>query len=459
MSTAVVNNHLNSHAPMRHSESISGVAEFAQEAVESTPAAESSPFVDEEYINMASSGLGARVLFATDEWFAAASNLLKDSPPEFDPMAYCEQGKVMDGWETRRRREPGHDWCVIKLPSRATLFGVELDTVYFTGNHVPAVSIDVADLSCAEDMSMALGFPGIMGRLLHGCVQGTGATPDEVGQAEQACRSVQWLQLLPRSPLRPGYEKTRMHYFVFDKPMEGTHIRLNYFPDGGVARLRLWGIPGVSPTPKGAPLYAPIKTGPICTVVSHTEAAEVPSRQPFAFPELSSQENGGIGVACSNKHYGDPWNLIQSSLGRDMGDGWETARHPNRPAVLLRDPKTNLVDSPLSDWCIIKLGSVAGEGLQRIILDTKHFRGNYPESVSVEGCYLGNEEDALVTEDGVAQWFTLVPRCRMAPDSEHVFDRHQIINANRKVSHVRVTIFPDGGLSRIRLFGTPGELQ
>jgi allantoicase len=54
-------------------------------------------------IELTSSLLGARVIFATDEWFAIADNLLNPNPPTFDPNAYCSQGKVMDGWESRRR--------------------------------------------------------------------------------------------------------------------------------------------------------------------------------------------------------------------------------------------------------------------------------------------------------------------------------------------------------------------
>jgi allantoicase len=266
-----------------------------------------------------------------------------------------------------------------------------------------------------------------------------------------------------------------MHYFSLpDAPKTATHLRVNYFPDGGVARLRLWGVRTEdTPVPQGRPAYCPIKTGARCTVAHHKDGEDqLPSRQEFAYPELSLQELGGLGLACSNKHYGDPWNLIQSTLGRDMGDGWETARHPERPSVLVKDPNTNLVDSPLSDWCIIKLGHVASQGIQRIILDTKHFRGNYPESVQVDGCY--TELDDSILEDSSAaaeeekkqgeapppvEWFPLVSRCRIAPDAEHVYDHHQISNATRKVSHVRVSIYPDGGISRVRIYAAPGDLQ
>ena len=451
---------------MPHTESVTGVAELDQRHVDDSTAkveARVSPFEKLGYANVSSQGT---ILFATDDWFASADNLLKDTPPVFDPQAYCEQGKVMDGWETRRRRESGHDWCVIKLPARADIRGVEIDTAHFTGNNAPAISIEAADLTCAQETSMVMGFPGALERLLQGSIQGTGASPEQVQQAEHACRRfIEWRELLPQTPLQPGYEHSRMHYFplVDDDDNECclgiTHVRVNYFPDGGVARLKLWGSTTQDkPLPLARPAYSPIRTGRTCTVVNHGSGAVMPSRQDFDYPELSAQENGGVGLTCSNKHYGDPWNLIQSTLGRDMGDGWETARHPDRPSILVRNPETNLVDSDLSDWCILKLACVAEEGIQRIILDMKHFRGNYPESVLVEGCYSQLDDAAVENSEGV-MWFPLVHRGRMAPDSEHVFDRHQLANASEKVSHVRVSIFPDGGLSRVRVYGAGAALQ
>jgi allantoicase len=442
---------------MHHSASITAVAEFNLEPAKNV--SPPSPFerqsLENGHMNLTSTAKGARVLFATDEWFATADNLLKDTPPIFDPDAFCEQGKVMDGWESRRRREAGHDWCVIKLPSRACCQGIEIDTAHFTGNQVPLISLQVADLTCTQETIMVMNFPGALERLLHGGVQGTGATPEEVSQGEETASKVEWNELLPKTPLRPGYEQTRMHYFTLDKPVQGTHIRINYYPDGGVARLRIWGSILGKLGPKARPAYAPIKTGRTCTVVSHTDGETLlPSSQSYHDPELSLAEHGGLGLACSNKHYGHPTNLIQSNLGRDMGDGWETARHPDRPSVLVRHPTTNLVDSPLMDWAILKLGQVCETGITRVILDTKHFRGNYPESVQVEACYT-ELSDTIMTEAHDIEWFPLVARGRMAPDSEHVFlkSQDQIANCERKVSHVKISIYPDGGLSRVRVYG------
>jgi allantoicase len=495
---------------LSHSISITGVAEYLDNDPDDYDVADkhqlqerasgvlsSSALVDDRsanllLVNASSSGRGARVLFATDEWFASADNLLSDAPPHYDPKEYCQQGKVMDGWETRRRREAGHDWCLVELSDRVQAVSVEFDTAYFTGNHAPSVSVEMADLSATQASRMASNLPGIVDRLLHGCLRGTGMTPDQVREAEIACRGAgEWTEILPRTPLRPGVEATRMHLFAFLKDgTVGTHLRLNYYPDGGVARMRLWGHPiSGLPRPVPPPAYAPQVTGRVCTVVPHDHndeegavegEATMPSRQPYRHPELSLASRGGKEVLCSNRHYGRPSNLIQASLGRDMGDGWETARHPDRPAVLVKDPRTGLVDSPLLDWCVLKLGSPAVEGVSRIILDTRHFSGNYPESVQVHGCYLPSfsglegigsaqdfeeedpAEEAQLRQD--SNWFPLVARCRMSPDSEHVFDAdlHQILSSERPITHVRVSIYPDGGLSRVRVYGEeapPAEVE
>eukprot|EP00538_Stauroneis_constricta_P006648 CAMPEP_0119555498 /NCGR_PEP_ID=MMETSP1352-20130426/7684_1 /TAXON_ID=265584 /ORGANISM="Stauroneis constricta, Strain CCMP1120" /LENGTH=439 /DNA_ID=CAMNT_0007602265 /DNA_START=75 /DNA_END=1391 /DNA_ORIENTATION=+ len=386
-----------------------------------------SPFAS-SWTNMCS---GGKILFATDDWFATAENLLLDGPPQFADDLYCEQGKVMDGWETRRRREAGHDWCIIQLSHRAALQGIEIDTAHFTGNHVPIVSLEIADATCTQQSTLAKELPHALERLLHGGVQGTGSTPTEVELAQAAVAALEWNEMLPRTPLRPGFESTRMHYITLPEPAIGTLVRVNYFPDGGVARLRLWGTSHDPKTPKPRPLYMPITTGDRCTVVAHSsvkDESELPSRQPYEFLELSSQANGGQGVACSNKHYGEPWRLTQVTLGKDMGDGWETARHPERPSILIKDPTTHLIRSPLQDWAILKLGATTTNGIQRIILDTKHFRGNYPESIVLEG---SSDEN---------NWFPLIQRVRMSPDSEHVFERHQIENTDQAVSYVRLSI-------------------
>jgi allantoicase len=399
---------------------------------------------------LASASGGARILFATDDWFATAENLLQDGPPVFDIDAYCEQGKVLDGWETRRRRQAGHDWCIIQLSCRAELYALELDTAHFTGNNTPKVSLEICDLNAADLSKLVAKLPQAYERLLHGGVQGTGRLPEEVEQALEAVTTCggEWKELLPVSPLNPGYEPTRMHYFRLDKPSVGNLVRVNYFPDGGVARLRCWGDNLGKVQPPTTPLYMPMTTCDACTVVAHSSTDQPPSSLPYDFPEISSADEGGTGGACSNKHYGEPWHLIQKHLGVNMGDGWETARHPNRPGILVRQRGSMLLDIPLWDWAVIKLGKEAANGVQRIIIDTKHFRGNFPESAMLEGAHNPEDKDD-------AAWFTLIPRTRTSPDAEHVFERskNQITNPEKPMTHARISIYPDGGVSRVRIYG------
>jgi allantoicase len=284
--------------------------------------AQESPFAD-QFSNLASAMSGARVLFATDDWFAAAENLLMDGPPLFDEDAYCEQGKVLDGWETRRRRSSGHDWCLIQLSCRAEIKALEIDTAHFTGNNTPNISLEISDMDAAELSKFVANLPQAYERLLHGGVQGTGRLPEEVLQALEAVRTYggEWKELLPTTPLKPGYEPTRMHYFHLPAPAVGNIVRVNYFPDGGVARLRCWGNSLGKVIPPTLPLYMPVTTCEECTVVAHSSTELPPSCHPYEFPELSSAELGGEGRACSNKHYGEPWHLIQNHLGVNMGDG------------------------------------------------------------------------------------------------------------------------------------------
>ena len=103
------------------------------------------------------------------------------------------------------------------------------------------------------------------------------------------------------------------------------------------------------------------------------------------------------------------------------------------------------------------------QSLKHLKLNTLHFANNhsYPESVSVEGCFVesGTADDVVCQLQDETAWFPLVNRTRMAPDAEHIFDRdlEQVENATRAATHVRVSIYPDGGLSRVRIYGKPAE--
>lgn len=471
-------------------------------------------------LNLSSSANSAKILFATDEWFASAENILSPYPPTFIADLYCEQGKVMDGWETRRKRTEGHDWCVVKLgcggdddsSGPMMIESVELDTAYFTGNQTPRVSIEAMkitrneqDCNIDNDDYLYNWMPGAISRLVCGkSFQGTGQSPDTIRLAHAACQAVAlnttnqqsdaWITILPMVELQPGYEESRHHKFQLDDDARQkleeiggvTHIRLNYYPDGGVARMKVWGYPMKSSststlTNNSQEIFS--RAAAAAAVVhphsSTTSSTPPPSSKSFHLPEVSSVLHGGEGLECSNKHYGVPSNLIRTTLGVDMGDGWETARHPHRPAVVTKDPVTGLQDTPLMDWAVLKLGmggvveqSGGKGGVERIIIDTRHFKGNFPESVSIDACCCRNLSDDVVCASAAAtdndssnsgvEWFPLLKRTALSADAEHEFLRDNgkmIVNGSRGVTHVRVSIYPDGGLSRVRIYGNPLKMN
>ena len=458
-------------------------------------------------INLTSSATGARILFATDEWFATADNLLKPNDPEFIPDLYCEQGKVMDGWETRRKRSAGHDWCIIKLGGGASTddssatFQVEsmqVDTAFFTGNQTPRISIEgmrVIDSSGdGSDDYLYTWMPGAVSRLARGGgTQGTGQTVSTIQKAADACKNMalkttkgmsgDWIEILPMTPLKPGYEESRYHSFSIEEAVKLqvdklggiTHLKVNYFPDGGVARLKVMGqvvqSTSRSSLQKVADGNLPNKSNkPAPFIHPHSSRNPPPSSKSYLHPELSCSSHGGLGLECSNKHYGIPMNLTRPTLGNDMGDGWETARHPDRPPVVTKDPVTGLQDTPLSDWCVLKLGcgGATDSGVSRIIVDTRHFKGNFPESVKIDGCCETLLSDEVVCasagssgEESSIEWFPLLNRVALVADAEHEFTRDAglIENGSRKVTHVRVSIYPDGGLSRVRVYGEPLQVE
>lgn len=408
--------------------------------------------------NLTDEHLGARVVFATDEFFAVADNLLKREGPEYDPNAYCSQGKVMDGWESRRRRQPGFDWCVVRLAYRGTIAGVEVDTAFFTGNFAPQISIQAANVPAYTADEHDEWMPGSFDRFERGGgIRGSKANPELVAQAQAACDQYWWHTLVPMSPLNPGYPESRMHYFAVEdnsnKKLPFTHIRINFYPDGGVARLKIYGSVSVN---FERDIFQQLKPG-----------------EPAPVLDLASMALGGRGLACSNKHFGVPRNLLKPGRGLDMGDGWETARHLERPSIIQTNPETGLVDTDLGDWCILQMGTITGQ-VEKLEIDTCHFKGNYPESILVEaGCARNTnapihdeseDHDDVKFDDLTIQWFPLLNRTKLGPDKifRYELDRGELnppfVDAPY-ISHIRVRIFPDGGISRVRVFGRPKRME
>ncbi len=318
-----------------------------------------------QYINLAQPRLGAEVTYATDDFFADKARLIDPAEPQFIPGKYDENGKWMDGWESRRKRIPGHDWCVVRLGVPGLVAGFEIDTSHFTGNYPPGAEIEV----CRSDDAV----PG-----------------DEAG----------WTKATDRLALK-GDDRIYVP-IAHDVPV--THVRLHIFPDGGVARLRVWG-----------------------RVAKDWSAVDGDARI-----DLLAMENGGRGIIANDEHYGCIENLTAPGRGVNMGDGWETRRR--------REPG--------HDWAVLELGT-AGR-IDEIVVDTAHFKGNYPDR-----CFLQASATATGTPEEIAAaaegWPLLLGEAKLEADKVHVF-REGLADLGA-VRFVRLNIIPDGGVSRLRLIG------
>jgi len=324
-----------------------------------------------ELVDLASERLGGAVLYANDEFFAPKEYLLKQSAPVFKEGVYTDRGKWMDGWETRRRRTPGFDWCVIRLGVPGVVRGVVVDTAFFKGNYPESCSLEACALEGLPDLEQLTG--------------------DKVG----------WTQLLAQSPLQGDSQ----NFFHVQGGGRVTHLRFKIYPDGGVARLRVYG--------EVVPDWPRLK-----------ERGDV---------DLAAVENGGLVIAASDMFFGHRHNLIMPGRALDMSDGWETRRRRG----------------PGHDWCVIRLG--APGRVRRVEVDTAHFKGNFPESCQLEACFA---EGMVVDEANVASlpWRDVLPRTRLQAHTRHFYE-DELKDAGT-ATHFRFSIFPDGGVSRLRLYGT-----
>jgi allantoicase len=326
-------------------------------------------------VDLAAERLGGRVLEANDEFFTPKENLLRAAKPIFIEGKYTDRGKWMDGWETRRRRTPGYDWCIIRLGLPGILRGVVVDTSFFKGNYPEHFSLEGCDLG--------------------------GSAPYRIEKKRLSSPETRWVELLPPTVLHGDSRNP----FSVENDGRFTHLRLKIYPDGGVARLRVHG--EVVPDEK---------------LIARREL------------DLAAVENGGSVVESSDQFFSEPLNLLMPGRGRNMGDAWETRRRRG----------------PGYDWVIVKLG-VPGR-IRRIEVDTSHFKGNYPESCSLEACHAtGPAAEALL--NAASPWKQILPRTKLQPNRRHIF-RRQLHDAGA-VTHVRFNIFPDGGVSRLRIFGQP----
>jgi allantoicase len=321
----------------------------------------------QRHVNLADARLGAVALTASDDFFAARERMLNPDPAVFIPGKYDQNGKWMDGWESRRKRTAGHDWCIVRLARPGVIHGVDLDTSHFTGNFPPAASIEACHIAD--------------------------------GDADERSN---WLPLLPAVNLAGN----RHHYFAIESAAVCTHLRVNLFPDGGLARLRVYGTPEFGAAVADA----------------------------HGLIDLIAALNGGTVVAANNQHFGFASNLLLPGRGVNMGDGWETRRR--------REPG--------NDWCIIALAR-PGQ-IEAIEVDTCHFKGNFPDRCSIQAsAAVGGTRESLITQSMF--WPTLLPEQKLQMDHQHHYRSE--INAHAAISHIRFNIIPDGGVSRLRLHGRP----
>ena len=315
--------------------------------------------------DLAVRNLGGSVLAASDESFAERQNLINPWEAKHQAGIFGHKGQVYDGWETARRRpsalglevdDRGHDWALVRLGLPGVIRGVVIDTAWFKGNFPTHASVE----ACAVD-----GYPSV-----------------------EELMAVDWVEIVPRSALT-GDAK---HEFAVETARRFTHVRLNIFPDGGIARLRVHG--EVVPDPR-------LLTG--LTV------------------DLAALENGARVTGCSDFFYSSPDKMLAPGMARNQAEGWETARR--------RDDG--------NDWVVVEL---AAPGVPKLAeIDTTHLRFNAPGWVALSG------QDARKSQ----KWFPVLEPTRVQPDGRH----HFRLASHAEVTHVRLDIYPDGGVGRLRLWG------
>ncbi len=323
-------------------------------------------------VDLANPRLGAKALYASDDFFAEVSRMLNPEPAQFVPGKFDTNGKWMDGWESRRKRVAGYDWALVKLGVKGVIRGFDVDTSHFTGNYPPAVSIE-----------------------------GTVSQTDDL----ESLKSAKWETLLPATPLGPNSH----HLLEVKNSGHFTHLRVNIYPDGGIARLRVYGQPVIAP--------------------------EVLNSKPLI--DLAAMENGGRAVSWNDASFGSSASsMLLPGRGLNMGDGWETRRR--------REPG--------NDWCVIALGTPGT--IEKVEVDTAFYKGNYPDRCSIQAAFVEGGTDQSVTTQAMF-WPLLLPEQKLQMDAVHTFEKE--LAALGPVTHVRLNIFPDGGVSRLRLWGRPAR--
>lgn len=360
-------------------------------------------------VDLASATFDSSVLGCSDEFFAEASNLLSPKPAVFDPDRYTDHGKWMDGWESRRRRTVGEDWCVIRLGVRGELQAFDVDTSHFLGNHAPLARIEACDMPGADSLD--------------------------------ALADAKWFEVLEQAPLQAGSHNV----FVVASPVGGpgrtaTHLRLTITPDGGVARLRAFG--------KVIPSWDAVNDQ-----IDEQARAAIGPGQP-GMVDLAALRNGGRALSCSDMFFAPMNNLIAPGRSTYMGGGWETRRRRG----------------PGHDWILLELAAAGTIGVVEI--DTGHFHGNHAQRCSLWGVHAPGARlaDLLANDHAAGGWHEVLPASAIAPERWQLILPETTLGPDRRVflsssdqrgpfTHVRLETFPDGGVARLRLYGHPTKVS
>ena len=315
-------------------------------------------------IDLAQKRLGTKVVYQTDEFFAKANRIIDSSEPIFIPNKFDNHGKWMDGWETRRKRNKGHDYLIIRLGKEGIISKLNISTLYFNGNQPEFASVE----GCYSKKKI----------------------PD---------KKAKWKLILNKKKTKPSSN----NIFNIKNKSVFSHIKLNIFPDGGVARLRVYGK----------------------IVINKTQFKK-------KIINLSALSNGASIIACNNEHFGKAENILAPGNSKNMGDGWETRRSRGKNY----------------DWVIFKC--VTGK-IDNIQIDTHHFKGNYPDMCSVQGAYLSrvSNNKSIIAKSN--KWKTILNKAKLRPHKKHNF-KNKLIKGT-KINYIRINIYPDGGISRVRIFG------
>ena len=306
-------------------------------------------------LDLANRALGGSVRYVSDEFFAPREALIMPGASLHDTTTFGPHGKIYDGWETRRRRTPGYDWAVAQLAVPGAIHEIVVDTSWFTGNYPPEISVEATWVDGSPD--------------------------------EETLQAADWVTIVPNSAARGNTRNAyRVHnHYAF------SHVRLNIYPDGGVARLRVHGTAVPDPRMLGSRI------------------------------DLAALHNGGDIAECSDMFYSDARLLLYPGIARSMAEGWETARR--RTAG--------------NDYVVVTLAGPSQ--LHYVDIDTSYFLGNAPGWVRLSA-----------RPDNEGPWTEILPRSQISPDAHN---RFRLNHVSADVTAVRVDVYPDGGFSRLHLFG------